>query len=223
MTLKPTRAIFFLAILSIAGCVTVYSKAASEKLTNVIKRSDLIAVGSVLEVTTVNGYRVAKLQIEGVLKGSSAVREVLFLASPTWTCDISDAQTGERALYFLSLPVNETEIPSQYNEQPIYLIQHSGYGRMLIDSGGKFRLTPLIDLPNDFPTEEGSSPNNERFTLIATKDVVRLIRQVNTTQRRFSDAFDLNFIALLSASLFACSLAVYLTCADRRNLRADGE
>ncbi|MEP7338037.1 MAG: hypothetical protein ABI977_09865 [Acidobacteriota bacterium] len=183
MNLKRIQAAFILSILLIAGHLVAYSRAASAKLTDVIKRSDLITMGSVSGITAVNGYRVATLRIEAVLKGNTAIREVRFLASPTWTCDISDAQPGERGLYFLSLPNKETEFPSQYNGQPIYLIQHSGYGRMLTVGEGKFRLTSLIDLPEAFPKEEGRSENNERFTLIATKDVVRLIRQVNTTQK----------------------------------------
>lgn len=182
MNIKRTHAMLFLAILSLAGSMTGFSKAASEKLITVIKRSDLITLGRVSSVTTVNGHRVAKLQIEGVLKGNSNLREVLFLASPTWTCDISDAQTGEHGLYFLSLPKNDSEFPTQHNGQPVYLIQHSGYGRMLSTGEGKFRLTSLIDLPERFPKEEGRTQNNESFTLIAGIDVARLILQLNTAQ-----------------------------------------
>ena len=176
MKLKRAQATVFLAILSVATSVTVFPRAASEKLPTVIKRSDLIAVGTVTNLITVNGYRVARLQIEDMLKGSASVREALFLASPTWTCDISNAQTGERALYFLSLAKKDSEFPTQHNGQPVYLIQHSGYGRMLSADEGKFRLTSLITLPEGFPKEESRTQNNERFTLIASVDIVRLIR-----------------------------------------------
>lgn len=183
MNIKPTKIILISTLLSIAVSQTGYSRVASASLTEVIKGSDLIAVGTVSEVTKVNGYRVAKLKIEGVLKGNAQTSEAFFLASPTWTCDVSDAKVGERGLYFLSTQTRELEFPSRHNGQPIFLIAHSGYGRLLSHEQGKFRNSSMIDLPKSFPVEEFRQSDTVRLELISTKDVARLIRQVKPSQR----------------------------------------
>jgi hypothetical protein len=59
MNLKRIQATFILAILLITGHLVAYSKVASAKLTDVNKRSDLITMGSVPGITSVNGYRAA--------------------------------------------------------------------------------------------------------------------------------------------------------------------
>lgn len=175
MNFKPTKAVLLSALLSIGLSHTALSRVAGAKLTDIIKRSDFIVIGTVSEVTEINGYRVAKLQVEVALKGETQTRELFFLASPTWACDVSNAKTGEHGLYFLSLPAKSAQLPALQNNQPITLIQHFGYGRLLSGGQGKYRISSMIYLPEGFPVEELRPSSNERLTLISVKDIAKLI------------------------------------------------
>lgn len=182
MGFKRTKAILLGAIACIALGQTAQSKEDSAKLTTVIKGSDLIALGTVSEVVTVNGYRVAKLKIEGVLKGEAQLQEAYFVASPTWTCDISDAKVGERGLYFLSPANRVSNIPPFHNGRPLFLIAHSGHGRLLRQPQGKFHISGMIILPEGFPVERVNRANGERLELVSTTDIAKAIRQLTTSK-----------------------------------------
>ena len=76
-----------------------------------------------------------------------ALREVEFLASPTWTCDISEARDGEAVLLFLC--------KSKHSRS--YVIAHSGHGRMPLRqvNGKNYVDISEIRLPDGTPTIEG--------------------------------------------------------------------
>jgi hypothetical protein len=83
------------------------------------QESDLIIEASVTEVVAgADGTRVAKCKPTANWKGQAS-DVVEFLASPTWTCDISTAEAGERVLLFLKV-----------GESGQLYIYHSGRGRM---------------------------------------------------------------------------------------------
>src|SRR5262245_20020082 len=83
------------------------------------QEGDLIIEASVTEVVVGSGdTRVAKCKPTAIWKGQAGDM-IEFLASPTWTCDISTAVAGERALLFL-----------EAGESGQLHIYHSGRGRM---------------------------------------------------------------------------------------------
>ena len=76
---------------------------------------------------------------------------VEFLASPTWTCDISEAKKGETVLLFLT----------KSGKSRSYAIAHSGRGRLPLRTvAGKSYATfwPGVILPKDIPTIDGPEP-----------------------------------------------------------------
>jgi len=127
------------------------AKVASVSLENLVKQSDIIVVAKVESVNRpIIGKRYAKAKVLEVWKGP-AVESVEFLASRTWTCDISDAKKGETALLFLK----------KGGKSRSYAIAHSGRGRLpLRPVDGKQYATfwPDIRLPENAPTIDGPDP-----------------------------------------------------------------
>ncbi len=126
-------------------------------LDELTRRAALIVRGRVTRVESVHGVRIAHLQVERTLKGE-ATADAYFVADPSWSCDISDANKGERGLYFLSVhhfsmdPVPPVDPSSGevyiggYQEavgfresmkamaqgRPLYDVTHSGCGRFVV-------------------------------------------------------------------------------------------
>jgi hypothetical protein len=98
--------------------------------------------------------KIATARVLEVWKGN-AVREVRYLASPSWICDISDAKVGERVVLFLVKP----------KDLPFRVIAHSGRGRMpLRDVKGKSYATIWADdvrLPKGVVTISGAETKYE--------------------------------------------------------------
>src|SRR5262245_9195930 len=65
--------------------------------------------------------KVANARVVETWKGAVA-KDVRFVASPTWTCDIASAREGEKLVLFLVRQANS----------PIMRIAHAGRGRMLL-------------------------------------------------------------------------------------------
>src|SRR6266446_4996845 len=103
------------------------------------KMSNEIVLARVVEVNTVKGVKIARVKVLETYKGKG-VNELLFLAQPTWTCDIAEAVKGETALLFLTTYVGGRDIfgrlPTRKElegagiRQPMFLIPDSGRGRM---------------------------------------------------------------------------------------------
>ena len=129
-----------------------------------VQRSDIIVVAKVESVSRpLIGRRYAKAKVTEVWKGTQMER-IEFLASPTWTCDIADAEEGETVLLFL--------IKSSKSRS--YAIAHSGRGRMpLRPVDAKIYATFWADirLPKDTPTIDGPEP---KLDFIRSVDVEAL-------------------------------------------------
>src|SRR5262249_53707456 len=109
----------------------VSAKVAEIPLKKLVAQSDLIILAKVskiedgpAEIKTQDDrvfprVKVATAQVIETWKGTP-LREVRFVASPLWTCDISDAEEGERVVLFLE----------SRKGSPIPTIAHSGRGRM---------------------------------------------------------------------------------------------
>ncbi len=123
-------------------------------LETLIATSDSIVVAQVVRVSGPPRYsgreRVATAQVLRSLKGPLA-GSFRFLASPSWTCDLSDAIDGEVVLLFLNR-----------RDSTSFVIAHSGHGRMpLRRVAGKTYVTLFtntVGLPPDAPTIPGPDP-----------------------------------------------------------------
>jgi hypothetical protein len=90
------------------------------------------------ERTRKSAWAIAEAEVLRRIKGERGTTRVWFVAEPTWTCDISTANTGETVLLFLSesgLPARETEwfaraLAALTRGTPLHAVMHSGYGRM---------------------------------------------------------------------------------------------
>ena len=114
---------------------------------------------------------VAKVRVERGLKGVGEGDVVYFLARGTWTCDITRAEVGERALFFL----NESdwsdrlqrearvELKKRAASAPVYAVAHSGRGRMplcAVEGNEYATFWSEVVLPEDLPTI--ADPEEER-------------------------------------------------------------
>ena len=173
-------------------CIVLFGAPASAKvaavpLEELVTGSDEIVVATVTEVSSesTSGPRtyasaVVARTIKGSLQGSFN-----FLASPTWTCDISDAVKGETVLLFLKQQSDHS-----------FIIQHSGRGRMpLRVVGGRTYVTLWNDvrLPGDAPTVAGPDPRYDfivsvelsymKAMILKHKDRKAATQQAVTTDR----------------------------------------
>jgi hypothetical protein len=97
---------FLAAVLAVTPAA---AKVAPTTLAQLTAGSSSIVVGKVTSVFEIRGVRVATLSVEETWKGPQ-LHELAFLAQGTWTCDIADADPGERALLFL--------VPYQFDPEP---------------------------------------------------------------------------------------------------------
>lgn len=139
---KFILSIFVIAIFAIASKAEI----SSIQLEELTKNSDLIFVGRVISVSTIDEEEIAKIEVLKKYKGR-AQNQVFISVSRTWTCDVSNAIVGETALFFLSKyrirptlqrNLEETcklkkKIDSEIGTNDFYYISHSGYGRMPIE------------------------------------------------------------------------------------------
>jgi len=111
---------------------TARAKVADMDFKELVAYSDAIVVVTVTKVeptrdgdqdieARLRPLKVATARVVETWKGAVA-KDVRFVASPTWTCDIAGAREGEKLALFL---VSQAD-------SPIMRIVHSGRGRMLL-------------------------------------------------------------------------------------------
>jgi hypothetical protein len=124
-------------------------------LNDLVARSDMIVVATVTKVEVgpddiqtaedrFHPLKVATAQITETWKGAP-VREIRYVASPTWTCDTSSAKEGERVVLFLK----------KRKGLKFLVDAHAGRGRMPLRDVGKKQYATLQDevlLPEGTPT-----------------------------------------------------------------------
>jgi hypothetical protein len=141
-----------------------FAKIRAVEFSNLVASSELIVVAEVESVSSpFIGNRYAKARVHEVWKGNKSAT-VEFLASATWTCDISEAKKGETVLLFLS----------KSDKSRSYAIEHSGRGRLPIRTvGGKSYATFWSDviLPQNVPTVDGPDPE---WSFIRSVEIARL-------------------------------------------------
>jgi hypothetical protein len=128
----------------------LFAKVASIRFEELVESSDLIVVAEVDSVNRSLLKRYAQARVTEVWKGAETA-SVEFLASPTWTCDISAAIEGERVVLFLT----------QGKRPGSYTIAYSGRGRMplrTVDGVVYATFWPDVILPEGTPTIDGPEP-----------------------------------------------------------------
>jgi hypothetical protein len=121
--------IFLLAVLITPVAVSSVAKATLEGLA---ESADAIVIVKVDRIEERDALKWANATVTKVLKGTAGER-LTFLAQPTWTCDISEANEGEEALLFLERASSAdwmmVEKPKKLPRNS-FLIAWSGRGRM---------------------------------------------------------------------------------------------
>lgn len=153
------RPLLLTLLLACVVATQAFAKVASISFEELVQSSDVILVATVESVSCpMIGNRYAKAKVSEVWKGAPAER-VEFLASPTWTCDISKAEKGETVLLFLR----------KGDTSESYAIMHSGRGRMplrTVDGKSYVTFSPDIRLPKDTPTIDGTEPQGDVIRLV---------------------------------------------------------
>jgi hypothetical protein len=99
--LKILTVLILILSASIALPRGVAAKIGPVSFDDLVKRSEYVVVGKVQSVQNVEQVKVAKIEVMRVLKGTPT-SELYYLAQSTWICDISGAEVGETALFFLT-------------------------------------------------------------------------------------------------------------------------
>jgi hypothetical protein len=134
--------------------VDVQASVTDVALKDLAAQSDLIVVARVTRVEDGPAdlqpagdefppVKVATAQIIETWKGDK-FREIRYIASPTWPCDLASAEKGERVVLFL-----------EGSKESPYRIAHVGRGRMPLHDADDKRYATLADeviLPKGTPT-----------------------------------------------------------------------
>ena len=113
--------------------------------------------------------RLGTLRVERWIKGKPTAEAPVFLNQSTWTCDITGADAGERALFFLGCASKEDGLregivsyAEKFGDRPLLRILHSGRGQMglRIVAGEELATcwTGDVILPEGAPRRPGPDP-----------------------------------------------------------------
>ena len=162
-----------LTLISFAIVRSSFAYVGAISIQDLVQKSEVIVVARVIAATPppVDDYavRTARATILAVWKGPATLKQVEFVASPTWTCDIADAKIGETAILFLG----------RDEEQKAFVIMHAGRGRMPIDESGSERLAaiwPDVLLPRGTRTQSGPEPEYTFIRSISVAQLEKIVR-----------------------------------------------
>ena len=127
-------------IASLLAAAPAWAIAGRAWLEAAINAADVIVLADVESVQSTEGSRIASARVLQTFKGNPG-ETVRFEASPSWSCDSSWAESGERALLFLV---------GKPRDKP-YFLTSNGTGRLVVKviAGEQFLETRLLDLPLD--------------------------------------------------------------------------
>ncbi len=136
------------------------AKVKPERISELVVMSDQIVLARVVSISEgADGLKHARADVREVWKGRQD-KEVSYLASPTWACDISSAEMGESVVLFLVWSESRGE----------FVIAMSGRGRMpLRDVQGITYATIWVNdvlLPAGTPTIDGPDEDYESIRSI---------------------------------------------------------
>jgi hypothetical protein len=136
------RRLPLMVLMALATASTCFAEAGTRTLKDMIRRSEYVVLGKVSRVATLDGVKLAEVEVSRTLKGNPGVTRLYYWASPQWRCDVSDAEVGEEGLYFLGNFGEEHSRPSEAHLQfleearpftqgaRVYMLEHSGRGRL---------------------------------------------------------------------------------------------
>lgn len=179
-------------VMALAAASTCFADAGTMKLKDMIRRSEYVVLGKVSRVEVVDGVRLAEIEVGRTLKGNPGVTRLYYWASPSWSCDVSNAEVGEEGLYFLWNIDKEFSTPSEAHLQflekarpftrgaRIYLLEHSGRGRLrpkYIDGRGYLYVHKDGDVifPSSIKIVKRPDPQNPGLGLVLLEDVLSFI------------------------------------------------
>ncbi len=123
----------------------VVKKVAPITVSELYKMSPVIVRAQVFSIAKASGVRIATAKVLSTYKGQASAT-VSFVAEKTWTCDTSNATTGEDVLLYLILAKPEqptsdvldvADAVKRFNQQgkPLFYICGSGRGRLPLTKG----------------------------------------------------------------------------------------
>jgi hypothetical protein len=170
---RVLRALTVVASVAALAALTgapVAAKVAFVALADLTREAEFIGVARVTRVSfripLVLRRRATAVVLDG-WKGRSEGR-LAFGASPTWTCDISDAKDGEEIVAFIRDG----------------RLLHSGHGRMPIFTRHGRRLAaiwPAVKLPPDLATEDGPDRELQFVRAVGVDDLRAAVGAVLST------------------------------------------
>lgn len=98
---QVVRCICLSAVVVAIGLTGVAARVREVSLEELVNASEMILVGTVVEVRDVEGVRVARVRVEQTVKGPT-YEEIWYLAQSTWLCDITGGELNERAILLLN-------------------------------------------------------------------------------------------------------------------------
>jgi hypothetical protein len=195
------------ALMAVVGVAArLHAKVGSVEFAALVKASDVVVLGNVVDVSTVDGVKVARVKVIETYKGTK-VDQLFFLAQPTWICDISEAMKGETALLFLTayedrwkgselillkpLPTREA-LQRAGVGQAMFQIVDSGRGRMPLRSVGGEKYATVwvgdVRLPVSVRTISGPKPDRSFIRSAALSDIVGLVQSQVALAQLFQHA-----------------------------------
>ncbi len=156
----------------------VFAKVFPIPLEYLVIKSDYIVIGKISNVRVIEGLRVAEVEVIQTIKGDHSFKKLFYLAEGTWTCDISTAEEGEKALLFLSeLPDSIAymlegeksliKVKELTGSSHFFQLSHSGRGRMPVrkvkDKEYLKIWTDDVKLPSSIITIPGPEPDHSSF------------------------------------------------------------
>jgi hypothetical protein len=191
------RQIVAVTVLSLMLGHAASAKVGSATLEEMAEGSEVIAVVDDVKIHSVNEVHIAEATVSKIVKGPSDLKTLYFVASPTWTCDISAAEEGESALVFLHKISDRSavfdkdlgydfELPAE-GYDPLYQVSHSGRGRMPIREvdGEKYAEIWLGDvrLPKGLETKPGREPEYDFIQDVKLDEILGTLKKIVPKRR----------------------------------------
>jgi len=185
-----------LALIVVGFSNSLHARVAPIDFSTLVRKADVVVLGKVVSVETINGVKIARVKVLETYKGRRL--DVLsFVAQPTWTSDISDALKGESALLLLHLyakqdlpaepalcsPFSPRSSPEELEAggavRPVFLLVGSGRGRMPLRIIAGQRYVTLwvhdVRLPASIRTVAGPQPKFSYIRSVQFSDIVELM------------------------------------------------
>lgn len=158
--------------------VPALAKLGPTKLEELIKGADFIVTGKVVKVHQAGRIKLAEVEIDKTYKGNTTLKNIFYLATPTWTCDTSGANEGETSLLLLKTmsdwrtlsiiseqsAVVRKQLSSLIGGRPFFGITVSGLGRMpftyALSKQDQFVVSEEVIFPDTFKVIRRKKPNS---------------------------------------------------------------